>query len=270
MAPRPLPASKLRARRRKRRLLLFIFILVSVLVLVGAAVGLLWLPSLRADVVEVSGASSVSTQSIEEVVRAELGGTYGYIIPKNNVLLYPRDIIQKKLLERFVAFESVTVRLKNVKTVSVTITERKTTALWCGESPENPSPCYLLDASGKAYAPAAQYAGELYVTYYGETTGTTAKQYLSPEQFANLAAVVTAMRSSEIKEMPLRTAVTRGEVHVWFESGFEIIYLLKDNAADVLGRLKIALASEPFSKYTIDQIAYLDLRFGDKLYFHRK
>jgi cell division septal protein FtsQ len=239
-------------------------------VLVGVAVGLMWLPSLRADVVEVSGASSVGTQNVEEVVRAELAGTYGYVIPKNNVLVYPRDTIQKKLLERFVAFESVTVRLKNVKTVAVTITERKTTALWCGESPENPSPCYLLDASGKAYAPAAQYSGELYVKYYGETTGSTAKQYLSSDQFANLAAVVTAMSASDVKEMPVRTAVNKGEVHVWFESGFEIIYLLKDNAGDVLERLKIALASEPFSKYPIDQIAYLDLRFGDKLYFHRK
>jgi len=46
--------------------------------------------------------------------------------------------------------------------------------------------------------------------------------------------------------------------------------LVSDSGADVLERIALALQSEPFAKRSLTDFAYLDLRFGDKLYYKLK
>ncbi len=270
MAPRALPASKLRARRKKRRVVLVLVALGVLLLVLLGVVGLAWLPALRITTIEVAGASSVGKEAIQEIVRADLRGTQAGVLPNDNAFLYKDKVIQKHLLDTFAVFESVTVSRKGLNTLVVTAVERTTAALWCGESLANPSPCYLLDKTGSAYAPAADFSGETYVRYYGPVSSSTPRQFVSPEQFTALSALVTALKNKGIAGTPVRVEINGAEGDITFDNNFTLMYSLADDGADVLERFVLALQAEPFTTHSVADFLYLDLRFGDKLYYRLK
>ncbi len=270
MVTRPLPVSKLRARRLRRRVLLLVAAFFLFSIVVGGVVGLSWLPSLRIHTVAVSGASSVNNSVLRSMVEESLAGTYWGVFPKNNSFLYPKSSIEKELLAAFPVFSSVEIRRLGLKTLNVTIVERTTAAFWCGDSPETPSPCFLLDGSGVAYAPAADFSGRIYISYYGPLTSTNVKQFITPDGFKALSALLPALQKAARGEAPTHVEVKGIDVHITFESGFTLMYSLPDNGADVLERFSLAIKAEPFSKHTLSDFEYLDLRFGDKLYYKLK
>jgi cell division septal protein FtsQ len=270
MTLRPLPVSKLRAKRRKRRLLFILGTFVVVLLLFAMLVGVTWLPFLRITTVTVVGASSVNTANAEEIVRQRINDQYFFIIARDNILLYPKSETIDILKRKFPVIENIEIRHSGLNALTVTITERTTRALWCGESPSSPSPCFLLDKDGVAYAPAADFSGSVYVKYYGAISKSTTKQFVTPDEFHALSAVVSSLRSQVEGDAPIAAAIKDGDVHIDFSSGFELIYSSKDSGADVLERFTLARQAEPFTKHALSDFEYLDLRFGDKLYYKLK
>ena len=55
-----------------------------------------------------------------------------------------------------------------------------------------------------------------------------------------------------------------------FASGFVLKFALSDAGGDVFERFSLALAAEPFLGRSLSDFLYLDLRFGDKLYYKLK
>ncbi|TSC68674.1 MAG: hypothetical protein G01um101456_545 [Parcubacteria group bacterium Gr01-1014_56] len=269
MASRALPVSKLKARRRRRLISIIVALCVLVVVLLGGVVGLSWLPAIRVHTVDIVGASSVKDSVLEEMVGDDLRGTYFGVLARDTIFFYPQSSIEEKLLAGFPAFSSVEIRRSGLQSLVVTITERSTTAFWCGESAASPSACFLLDGSGVAYAPAANFSGQVYVNYYGPLSGTNVKQFSTPEQFRAISALVVALQKTA-GEAPLQVEVDDTDVQVTFKSGFKIIYRILDNSADVLERFSLAIKAEPFTKHALSDFEYLDLRFGDKLYYKLK
>lgn len=270
MAPRAVPVSKLRARRRQRRVILAVSAAVLLLVVIAGAFGLTWLPGIRIHTVVVTGAVSVPSQEIEDTVRTNLVGTYGFIVPKNNALVYPAGMIARQVLEKFPAIASVTTKRTSLTSLTVAVVERTPIARWCGESLANPAPCYLLDASGVVYAPAADSLDSGYVTYYGPVSTTPMRQFVSTEQFRAVSALVAALQTNGSAGTPMRVDLEAGEVHIIFASGFTLMYSLSDDGADVLQRFVLALQAAPFTTHAVADFLYLDLRFGDKLYYQLK
>lgn len=265
MASRALPVSKLRERRKRRRVLFAVGILLTILVVASGVVGILWMPQLRIEGVEVVGASTAGAQTIEERVGPLLAGTYAYILPKDNIFLFPQDEIQKLLLNDFPTFQNVAVNRKNLQTIRIEIIERKATAIWCGES--SASPCYLLDTSGNAYTPAADFSDEVYVKFYGPLQAGTSRQFMTPEAFLETSALVEALRAQTPSDQPRSVTIKDNEVTVAFESGFTLLYMVESSAEGVLERFSLTLSSEPFKNKTTQDFLYVDLRFGDKLYY---
>jgi cell division septal protein FtsQ len=260
----------LKARRRKRRIILAASAFLLLLSICAGVIGLSWLPAIRIRSIEVAGASSVSEKSVQDAAQAELAGTYGYVLPRDNIFLYPQGSIQKKLLRDFSAFETAEVHRTSLDSLKITVVERKTAALWCGASEDAPSPCYLLDQDGVAYAPAADFSGEVYMRYYGPVSTSTPMQFATPDRFRAVSSLVAAIREDAKGEVPASVMIDAQDAQVAFESGFRLIYALKDDGADVLERFALAIKADPFTKHALSDFQYLDLRFGDKLYYKLK
>lgn len=269
MARVKLPSSRLKARRRKRRLLIFATILLFLCILAGGVVALSWAPFLRIQNVEVLGVSSVNIKTIQDETHVVLGGAYFHLFAKDNILLYPKDVLREDLLNTFPVFNSVGVRVKNFQTLQIEIVERQSQALWCGESIASSSPCYLLDGEGIIYAPAADFSGEVYIKYYGPTSMTGGKRFLSADEFRQLEALDKAM-ASQAKLSIVSVEVMDGIGHMHFSNGFELIFALADDGAQLVEHFALAMGAEPFIKHTLADFLYLDLRFGDKLYYKLK
>ena len=269
-----LPQSKVRARRKRQRILVTFFTIVAVLVLFGVLVWLAHASFLRITSVEVSGQSTLDPEDISQAVLADIAGSYGYLFPKNNIFLYPKHSSEVALAEQMPTIATVSINAKNFHTLGVVVTERARKALWCGQSVINVSPCIWLDQDGLAYAAvsdvslALDSASSTYERYYGALTNETIPHYLSPDQFHALSALVDALAQNQAGN-PITTIEVdySGVARITFADSFVLQFNLSAASADVYRRFTLALTSDVFLGHTLSDFEYLDLRFGDKLYY---
>lgn len=267
MARVALGESRLRARRRKHRLLIGSVILGLTVILFVAGIFLSQLPFIQITQVAVSGAGAVGSPAITDFADQQLADEYLFFFPKRNFFFYPKQAIEAGLLEKFPTLKTATVHAENFHTIAVEVSERKPVALWCGEDSAAPRACFLLDEDGFAYAPAPEYSGNAFERYYGALAAN--RQYLSPEEFQSLFPLVEAIAKKETDETMSGVRVEQnGDVHVSFERGGEVLFGIRDT--DVFQRFSLALTADPFTEHPLSDFQYLDLRFGDKIYYKLK
>jgi hypothetical protein len=233
---------------------------------------------LRITAVAVSGAETLATSTVKADVSAQLSGAYFFIFARDNIFLYPRQEIVRLLLERYPTLRSADVHAANFHTVAVALVERQPVALWCPSAEPGQDACSYIDEEGLIYAPAPQFSEAPYRTYGGALATTSQpglRQYLAPEQFQSLRALVEALDQKEPDD-PIRLVVVdsglagQEDVRVYFHDDFLLIFALRDDGGDVFERFSLALQAPPFSGKKLSDFEYLDLRFGDRLYYKEK
>lgn len=269
----------LRARRRRRARLLAVLVLLVVCAVIGAVAYFVRAPFLRIQTIQVTGTDPASQAEIIAFVTAQLSGNYRYFIPRDHVWEYPRLNLRQSILTAFPRLADVEPKLQSFTALSIQVSERLPKALWCGEegalAPPEGATCRYLDQHGAAYAPAATTSALAYMTYYGALDSSRLPpQFLTPQQYHALVVFIDAL-VGKAEAGPASSAVVDayGNVTLHFQNGFELIFTLDDafaRAGVVLHRFGIALQSSPFEIHTLTDFEYLDLRFGDSLYYKLK
>jgi len=270
MARITLPESRIRVRRRRRimRTVLAWGVLLFLIALI--LIGLSWLPQLRLRDVSVVGTQTIASTTIAQIMEQELARTYWYVLPRSNVLLYPKESIADMLLMQFSPLKKVTVDFENFHTLRVVVEERTPAALWCGEEPHRETPCTFLDQAGVAYAQAPEYSQGVYVRYFGPLATTTPPQY-ARGAFESLHALVAALGEKTGGDRVDTVAITSDrDVKVALLSGCEIIFALGQDSATVVNHFILALSSSVFADHSLSEFEYIDLRYGNKLYYKLK
>lgn len=273
MARVDLPQSRLKARKRRRRYLLGGGALLLCLIVLCGLVWLSWAPFLRVTAIDITGAKTLATSSIETYAQQEISGAYVWMFARNNIFLYPRAEIAAGLLAQYPSLRAADVHAKDFHTVEIALKEREPVALWCPAQNEAPS-CYYLDETGLAYAQAPTYSEPIFITYQGTLATSSAplpRQYLSEEKFQSLVALITALEQ-KVPGDPIRQVVvdSSGDARAYFQDDFLLIFSTLDDSGDVFDRFSLALQSDPFKGKALSSFEYLDLRFGDKLYYKEK
>lgn len=280
MARVELPESRLRARKRRRRWRILLLVVIMLALLVGAVVAAAYIPAIRIRTISVLGAQTLSSTTIAVAVRTKLDGTYGYVLPKDNIFLYPKRDITELLLRTYPVLASAQVHAANFHSLGVTVVERQPRALWCPSTSSGQARCHFMDEQGIVYAEAPSFSEPVYLSYFGVASGTPLTrdlpwQYLEPGEFQPLSALVDAF----VQQLPQEELVSvevdaQGDVRVRFASaspaggqGFMLIFALRDQGGDVFERLVLTLGHAPFAGKELSSFEYLDLRFGDKLYY---
>jgi len=269
---------RLREKRRKRRAIVATLALIFVLLACYGVVTLMRERFLRIGTITIEGASTLATSTLETFARGELAGNFWYVFPKDNIWLYPKNKLEAGVRSAFPVVKSVGVRADTLTSISLVVSERRPRALWCGAgdstASSTPSPCLLLDESGMAYGQSPQFSGFVYVPYYGvllEDGIVLPAQFLSPDTFRSLSALVDSLVQQANQGIPDRVLIDENDdVHVRFGNGFTVLFALGGDSGEIAQRFVLALASAPFSSHPLSAFRYLDLRFGDKLYFKLK
>ena len=271
MARIKIPESQARARRRKRGLLRLSLASLGMLAAAGGCVYLAWQPFARIGAVSVAGAAGVATSTLEQFVRNDLAGVYAGVFPRDSALIYSSGRVAQDMRVAFPSLRSVSVSRSGFTGFSVEVSDRQPVALWCGSSTDAPEPCLYLDESGLAYGQAPVFSGvNPYPTYYGTLGGEDLpRQFLTREMFRALVALLSAM-GQDTGTFASVLVDTDGDVTARFSSGIIVRFVLADDAATVLKHFTLALESGPFSSHTLADFEYLDLRFGERLYYKLK
>ncbi len=273
MARVDLPESRLKARRRQRRRLVLLMFSGLLLVFLVGAVALTHFSAIRIAHIEVSGAETIASSTIATQVREGLRGAYAYVIPRDNIFFYPKQELDSELLAMHPTLASVDVHAVDFNTVAVVVAERSPRALWCSENNE----CYYMDENGVVYAPAPTFSTPIYTEYRGSASGDVLpKQFLNSADFQALSALVDAIAqkvstaTSSAEQLQNVVVDSNRDVVMQFSDNFAIKFALHDQAGDIFERFTLALTADVVRAHSLSDFEYIDLRFGQKLYYRLK
>ncbi|KKR45640.1 MAG: hypothetical protein A3G47_01510 [Candidatus Zambryskibacteria bacterium RIFCSPLOWO2_12_FULL_39_45] len=268
---------KQKRNRKLARYALFFLIFVFFLSLISY---LAHRPSIRISKIELLGGVLITEPDVSVKSLEYLQGSYLWLFPKNNVLLYPRAKLENYLKETFKRILTIDISSKDFNILVIDITERKPVALWCdevptyaGEAGSEPTTanCYFMDSNGTIFTEAPQFSGDAYFKYYGLVATSTpiGSHYIaSSTEFIAVSDFIETARSLSLQPIHL-IAKDGGEFSLVLANGGQIYFDTKESLTLAGQNLEAllrtpALSATPPDKLPID---YIDLRYGNKLFY---
>lgn len=247
--------------------------IVCVLFLVG--VGLLsgWERIGIHDIV-VAGNSIVHTEDIVREAREELNGRYFFLFRRNNIFIYPEGRIARRLMEKFKRIAEIDIRRNSLTDIRIAIVEYEPKYLWCGDYMREDEPdlleaCYFSNENGYIFSKAPDFSGNVFFKLFGPLSGggvePIGKRFLAPLAFTKLILFrdVVAGYGGEV----VKFAVTEKGDHIFIlNNGSRIIFGADQDFDTLTGNLSAVSATLPQNT----PIEYIDLRYGNKVFFKEK
>jgi cell division septal protein FtsQ len=263
--------SPVRAQRRRSRIISSS--VVMSLLIAGAFVASYasYLPRYSVMSVDVQGAQLVPANLIAEYAETIIYNGSHSFFSRANIFLYPKALIEKDVPLEFPRIKSATVSraslLSNV--ITVTVVERQPFALWC----DGAGNCYDMDQSGFIYAQdSANASTSENVTFSGGiATSSLADpigQTFAPGHALGLIAFLQQLAQAGFT--PLGAQVQSDQdFSVPLSQGFAIYASFGEDAGTLVSNLQLVLSSDALAGQEQD-LEYVDLRFGDKVYYKLK
>ncbi|MDO8492332.1 MAG: FtsQ-type POTRA domain-containing protein [bacterium] len=272
--------SKERSKRRKKAAVFKI--LISLFIIAGIGAGLYSAPrypQINISQVDISGNETVSKENIEQNIWQELAGNKYFFFPNKNIFLYPKEKIENAVLALDPHLNTASVSFADFQTISVNVTERKPSALWCGDiyqkdeiKPELEN-CFYLDKTGFIFAEAPGFSGNYYIRFYGLVSTSTSpiigQSFVSQPNFKLLTFLTDKMKKDGfvitrivISEDNLVEAYLEGRGKLWLSSVQDL--------EKQINNFETLVNSEDFKGRDKDgnlKFNYIDLRFENKLFY---
>jgi len=266
---------RLKTKRRRQKLLALCICVLCGAGLVASVGAASRLERLAINDVQVIGAKDIPAESLVASVTQSVDGTLLKLFSKKNIFLYPKGSVEQTLATAFPRIKDVSLSRQSLfaQAVTVTLEERVAFARWCPTEIADAShgardgSCYLMDAHGLIFAPyVAETTASPYMFRGGllPETDPVGQSFL----FAHFDGIVTLLAKLAA------VGVSPAGITVMNEKDFSIeltdgptLYVPFDMDADAIARnLKDALESDPV-RGVLDTLTYIDLRFGNRVYF---
>ena len=250
------------ARRRRRwhtgRLFLYIMASTALVLLLAF---LSHVEALSIATISVEGAAAVSESEIKALVAEEIRGNYFKIFSKTNALIFPKRIIEKKLLVSFLTLRQADVYLDAPTAISVYVVERKPYGIWCDRA-EVPS-CFFIDGEGYAFSPAPDISGSIFIRFYRESKAFLGERY-EREGFRELASFLDHL--PDLKLTPVKVTLNAGDFRITLDNGADIVVEEKQDLSAAFVTLLSLFEKETLERELRDA-KVIDLRFENKVFY---
>lgn len=261
-------------RRRAKYLRILYLIIFASFVLLGLTIYISRLERFRIYDTSVSGTTLIEPYDVSKEALGFLDGYYLWVFPKNNIFIYNKKGLLSYLLEKFPRIDQLSIRLDGGNSLLINIQERLPYALWCVkvEAPQGED-CYFMDKSGVVYSKAPRFSGDAYFKYYGliNSENPVGKKYIEDEEwFSSLGLFI--QHTEKLGLSPYYMLVTDdGEYDLVLFQGGKILFNTQITLDSVVFNLEALLKSSPFASTTdFSNLDYIDLRFGNKLFYKLK
>ncbi len=274
---------EIKKRRRKFFFRKLTFLIVGLVLLFGIFTYVSSLSKLNISSIEIVGNKITDTEDIKSVVNENLAGKYLWLFPKSNLFFYPKKEIKLALAENFKRLNNINLSIQNGNVLEVSTDERKGLYVWCGASAtqtEAEENCYFMDESGYIFDKAPYFSGEVYFKFYGEVSDSISPSgfYFEEADFSRLIALKEMLAALHVEPVALYK-MEDGDIKIYLSDksgapmGPEILLKIDSDFKKVVENLQSALATEPLlsqfkNKYS--SLLYIDLRFGNKVYYKFK
>ena len=262
MALKKVSISRKRLRRKRflRRILAFLFLFAGISV---GVVALFYLPQVKIRKVAVEGAEVLNKDKIRMEVEAVLAGKYFDFFPKNTIFAVPKNEIKRKILADFSRVKEISVKRDLLLSLTILITERQGKALWC----VGDTLCAFLDEDGMVFEPSPVFSGRVFAKFLderGQKAGL-GQEMIFPDEFRKLLAFKNFLEDEfgfKIDKMVLKDF---GEYEFFMSASWRILINESASQTNLFDNFRIAFENELKDKF--DKLDYLDLRFGNKIFY---
>jgi hypothetical protein len=229
-------------------------------------------PGWQINDIQVSGNRTILSKDIESVIFREIAGGYASIIPRSSFFLTRGEAVGRVLKKNFPRISEVNIVRNFPNQIRVAIYERSAWAILCndGLTPEENSDiqCVYIDSEGLALDEAPNSFGSLVVKIKTDFALLKVGEYvLEPARairIYSLGEKIEALLSAEIIAYEIFSVLPR-EMRMRTSEGFSLIVLLEDDPPEIIRVLKSVLEEE--IKERRSRLDYIDLRFGNKVFF---
>ncbi len=235
--------------------------------------------------IQISGNKVIDTKDIEESVKNTISGRYLGLFSKSNFLIYPRKKIEHNLALKFKRLKDISVNINDFQTITISVNEREGEYLWCGNTPpqnQGDTPdCYFLDDEGYFFDQAPYFSGEVFFKFYGlnnPASGDLLGTYFLPDYFNKIILL-----KENIEKMKLKPAFfyleNTDDADIYLSSNNtltdkpKIIFKINSDYEKMIANLQTVVATDPLAsnlKNKYNSLQYIDLRFGNKVYYKFK
>ena len=267
------PSGGGKKRRELRTMIAPIALGTGVLLICGGIIFALRAPRLQIRNIALSGIKTLDEKAVHEGIRARLAGTRGYVFLRSSFFLADTGAIASGLKQDFPRIRDVAVAKKFPDKLNIVITERAFWGVFCNGLASSSTPaCAFIDPDGIAYEHAPKPQGKLIITIRTDTDREIAlgSPAVDPALMAGISALtenIPAQTGIALADFELRGRVPR-EIRVIAADGFTMIFNLESDYAAVLRVLKRVLDGEIKDKRI--RLDYIDLRFGNKVFYKMK
>lgn len=271
-------------KRKKRKVIrnrVIFFFVIFLLVFVG--IGFLSrIRQVNISNIEVIGNKVVDKEDIEEIARENIKGNYFFIFKKSNSLIYPRFKIKKDLEIKLKRLKDIDVSVDNLNTLKITVDEYTGQYLYCGEIiPETRTmdeKCYFIDSTGYIFDEAPFFSGDVYFKFYGKLEKENGVILGNTFYEDNFVEILRLKDSIEKMNLNLSSIYINDENEINInlsklgisKNNPKIILKKNINYEKEIENLQASITTEPLlgnlkTKYS--SLLYIDLRFGNKVYY---
>ncbi len=226
-------------------------------------------PSFSISSVTVSEATFAASSDLLKEINGVLDEKYFGLFSKRNFLFVPSTSIRTRLLANNSSISEVFVNRESLHHLNIVVKEHEVVAKWCGRDARTESkPCYVVNRKGQFFAPETDAHFFEVPKLFGDVATTTivGTHYLPIENFNNLINFVQKVPQLHIVVKTIETE----DFETFAIHTVKGPYLLveKNNEADqIYENLKIVIEQEEINKAQFQNLQYIDLRFGNKVFY---
>ncbi len=238
------------------------------------------LPSLTIHNLEIVGNVSLSVRDIATATNKFLTGRYFFTVPKESIFFYPKSAIAKSIAESFPEIKRAEIGIKNFNTLGISVAERTPSALWCVKNEnlagEKIADCYKLDDSSFIFSRATtKDSAEVgFVKFFASSTGASpiGQTYLSSAFFRSLMDFAKNFSALGFSVVAFRERSEReqGDFEAVLEGGVRLIFSRDSNLTSIFANVESIISDSGLGKDGFAKLDYLDLRFGNKIFYKMK
>lgn len=266
-----------RQKRVRKNVRVYSFYVAGGIILFALIVGGLAYGAHRPEVlissVRVEGAEVADTSDIAMRAEKALSGSYFFFFPKANFFLYSENAITRDVSGSDTRIKDVRVE-RDGNALVVSVSEHAPAYLWCNTTGERTAgaediadeKCFFANSEGYIFAEAPSFSGHVYTVLrgplYGEGADPRGKRYLPIEQFTKISELISLLSVQNVSAQSVR-AMGSGDFAVVVKDGTEVRFSIAQDAE----RLSENLQSAAAVLFDTKNIEYIDLRFGNKVFY---
>lgn len=253
--------------QKKRKVLFYskiVAMIISIFLFIWFVYFLSHHKSHQVESINVSGHKYVSEEEIKNIVLNRLDDSYLLLFSRKSSFLIPRAGIKRDIKDSFTSVKSASVSFENLHTVGVSLQEFEPVARWCSEDSE----CFLINEDGMIFVKEPAIFTEALVTFYGligdERIG---QKFLSEDQFKDILVFIDGIKEFDLHVQSVRYDNEDGTLDLSLKRNAEIYIDQNDDLRVSLDNLRTAIQQDAIEGAQLNNIEYIDLRFGKKVFY---